>query len=271
MKREKGKHVLPKAACLLALVASSYMVAQQANAEESEAERAGGPPLGFSVGFGVISSNPSYVGMDADVLAVPFIGYEGEKYYFRGLSFGRHIIQSREHQLSAVLAIEPFRFKPRESDNAQIQQLDRRKFSLGAGVNYRYNSVYGSVSTSFSTDVSGRHNGQRLRVRYSLPLNKPGQAWQLSPEIGVNIVSKDYVRYYFGIDAAEAARTGLQEYTGNHAVSPEIGIGGYYMFSERLSVNGNVSFSRSDSAIADSPMVSSRSARSIILSLSYRF
>ncbi|WP_157981224.1 MipA/OmpV family protein [Aliidiomarina iranensis] len=256
---------------LAAFLLGGLSVSMAATAQESEEQRVGGRPLGFSLGFGVISSNPSYVGMDADVIAVPFIGYEGENYYFRGLTFGRHLIQSRTHELSAVLAIEPFRFKPKESDNQQIQQLDRRKFSLGAGINYRFNSRYGSIATSLSTDVSGRHDGQRLRVRYSFPLNQPGQAWQLSPEIGVTVVSKDYVRYYFGVDAAESAVSGLPEYSGDHAINPEIGIGGYYMFSERLSVTGNISFSRSDSAIANSPMVSSRSARSIILALSYRF
>lgn len=270
MKCRKGNKSALGVSALIAMLSASGAVLT-ASANESENEQAGGPPLGFSAGLGMISSNPSYVGMSDDVLVVPFIGYEGEKYYFRGLSFGRHIVQTRQHQFSATLTVEPFRFKPQESRDEQIQQLDRRKFSLGAGLNYRYNTVYGSITSTFNTDISGRHNGQRLRVRYSLPLNRPGQAWQLSPEIGVNIVSKDYVRYYFGVDANEAQRSGLQEYSGNHAISPEIGIGGYYMFTENLSVNGNLSFSRSDSAIANSPMVSSRSARSIIFVLSYRF
>lgn len=270
MNLSKGNNSAVRTSAVLLFCASALLISP-ANADEPEYEQAGGPPLGFSAGLGMITSNPSYVGMNADVLVVPFVGYEGEKYYFRGLSFGRHIIRNRQHQFSAILAIEPFRFKPEESRNEQVQQLNRRKFSLGAGLNYRYNSVYGSITSSFNTDISGRHNGQRLRVRYSLPLNRPGQVWQLSPEIGFNIVSKDYVRYYFGVDAVEAQRSGLPEYRGNHAISPEIGIGGYYMFTENLSVNGNLSFSRSDSAIANSPMVSSRSARSIIFVLSYRF
>ncbi|MCH8491895.1 MAG: MipA/OmpV family protein [Idiomarina sp.] len=241
-----------------------------AKANDEEQQAVGGPPTGFSIGAAVLSSNPSYVGLKADTIAVPFLGYEGERYYFRGLSLGRHITRTRTEQLSLSINLEPFRFRPKESSDVAMQELDKRGFGASAGVNYQYNTRFGSFSADINTEITGRHNGQRANITYSLPLNRPGQRWQLAPEIRLNYTSKDYIRYYFGVSAEESARSGLPSYSGGHAFSPAIGFGGYYMFTHKLSVVGNLRLIRSASAITNSPMVQGRSARSLFLAISYR-
>lgn len=256
------------------LIFGSFCVGQMmlnvAMANDEEQQVAGSPPTGFSIGGAVLSSNPSYVGLKADTIAVPFLGYEGNRYYFRGLSLGRHITRTRTEQLSLSINLEPFRFRPRESSDVAMQQLDKRGFGASAGVNYQYNTRFGSISADLNTEITGRHNGQRANITYSLPLNRPSQRWQLAPEIRLNYTSKDYIRYYFGVSAEESLRSGLPSYSGAHAFSPAIGFGGYYMFTPNLSVVGSLRLIRSASAITDSPMVQGRSARSVFLALSYR-
>lgn len=249
----------------------SQVMFNVAMASDAEQQAAGGPPTGVSIGAAVLSSNPSYVGLKADTIAVPFLGYEGERYYFRGLSLGRHITRTRTEQLSVSLSLEPFRFRSKESSDLAMQQLDKRGFAASAGVNYQYNTRFGSVSADINTEITGRHNGQRANITYSLPLNRPGQRWQLSPEIRLNYTSKDYIRYYFGVSAEESLRSGLPSYSGGHAFSPAIGLGGYYAITDNLSVVGNLRLIRSASAITKSPMVKGRSARSLFIALSYRF
>lgn len=258
-------------AAALSVAFITDIVVNTAMADDSRQQAASGPPTGFSIGAALISSNPSYVGLKADTIAVPFIGYEGEHYYFRGLSFGRHLTRTRREQLSLSINLEPFRFRPQESSDGAMQQLDKRGFGASAGVNYEYNTRFGSFSSDINTEMTGRHNGQRANIGYSLPLNQPGQRWQLAPEVRLNYTSKDYIRYYFGVSAEESLRSGLPTYAGGHAFSPAIGVGGYYMFTSNLSVAGNLRLIRSASAITDSPMVQGRSARSLFLALSYRF
>jgi outer membrane protein len=242
-----------------------------AMANDGEQQAAGGPPTGFSIGAAVLSSNPSYVGLKADTIAVPFLGYEGERSYFRGLSLGRHITRTRTEQLSLSINLEPFRFRPKESSDVAMQQVDKRGFGASAGVNYQYNTRLGSFSADINTEITGRHNGQRANMTYSLPLNQPGQRWQLAPEVRLNYTSKDYIRYYFGVSAEESVRSGLPSYSGGHAFSPAVGLGGYYMFTPNLSVVGNLRLIRSASAIINSPMVQGRSVCSLFMALSYRF
>ncbi|MFU8783555.1 MipA/OmpV family protein [Aliidiomarina sp.] len=255
----------------LCLLCASQVLFNKAMARDAEQQAPGGPPMGLSAGVAVLSSNPSYVGLKSDTIAVPVIGYEGERYYFRGLSVGRHITKTRAEQLSLSVNIEPFRFRPKESSNPAMQQLDKREFGASVGVNYQYNTRFGSISADINTEITKRHNGQRANISYSLPLNRPGQRWQLAPEIRLNYTSKDYIRYYFGVSAEESLRSGLPSYSGGHAFSPAIGLGGYYAFTDKLSAVGNLRLTRSASAITDSPMIKGRSARSLFVAISYQF
>ncbi|WP_194755652.1 MipA/OmpV family protein [Aliidiomarina indica] len=251
------------AACLSALVSVNVY------ADEVEPS---GPPLGWSFGAAVISNDLSYRGVDSDVIVVPAVGYEGEDYFIRGLTAGRHLYRDRTHQVWAMINLDLSRFKPSESSDAAMAQLDARDRSANIGIGYRYSpNRWVMVSANANTDITGRHNGQRAQLQYSLPLNRPMQAWQISPQIGVNYMSKDYVDYYFGISETEAGRSGLPAYTGKHSVNPFIGISGYQYFTEHLSFAAGYQYARTASGIADSPMATQRSYRTIFATILYRW
>ncbi|WP_185960669.1 MipA/OmpV family protein [Aliidiomarina halalkaliphila] len=231
-----------------------------------------GPPLGWSFGAAVISNDLSYRGVDSDVIVVPAVGYEGEDYFIRGLSVGRHLYRDRAQQLWTTVNLDLSRFKPSESSDVQMQQLDSRKISANWGLGYRYTpNRWVNLTFTVNTDVSGRHNGQRAQAQYALPLNRPMQAWQISPQIGVNYMSKDYVNYYFGVSEVEAIGSGISEYRGDHSVNPFVGVSGYQYFSERLSMAAGYQYSRTASGIANSPMATQRSYRTIFVTLLYRW
>lgn len=230
-----------------------------------------GPPQGLSAGAAYVSSNQSYRGLNADSVAVPFLGYEGEQFYLRGLTAGWYLQRDRQQQLAVTLNGELFRFRPAESSDAQMQQLDRRNLSLTLGLQHRYSSRYGVFSSHLKTDITGRHEGQLFNFRYGYPLNRPGQAWQVTPEIGFNYYSRSYVRYYYAVSAAEAARSGLAEYQPSDAISPLLGLNVYRYFTPHLSAVASYTIARNDNSIRNSPMVRGRSTRSLFLAVSYRF
>jgi len=227
---------------------------------------------GWSIGTAVVSSNASYRSHSSDTFAVPMINYEGESIYLRGITAGYYLHRQREQQISLEVAAEPFRFRPQDSADSQMQQLDRREFSGSVSVRYNRVTAIGLISTRVGTDLTGRHNGQSANITYSYPFNREwGGEWQFSPRLGVDFRSKDWVRYYYGVSADETARTGLSEYNGDHAFSPFIGLSGFIRLTPGIMLTGSVTLSRLSSAVTDSPIVSGRTSRTYFLTVSYMF
>ncbi|MCL5051105.1 MAG: MipA/OmpV family protein [Firmicutes bacterium] len=236
-----------------------------------EQEMVMGPPQGASIGAAYVSSNQSYRGLNADSVAVPFLGFEGQQFYIRGLTAGWYLQRDRQQQLAVTLNGELFRFRPTESTDSQMQQLDRRNLSLTLGLQHRYSSRFGVFSSHLKTDITGRHEGQLFNFRYGYPLNRPGQAWQVTPEVGFNYYSRSYIDYYYGVSAAEAQRSGFIAYKPSDAINPLVGVNVYRYFTPQLSAITSYTIARNDTSIRNSPMVQGRSTRSLFLAVSYRF
>lgn len=248
------------------------LISATSAASADEEQGLAGPPMGWSLGTAFISNNQAYRGTDADSILVPAVGYESPTYFIRGLSVGRNIIATREQQVWVAVTLDLTRFKPQESRDEQMALLDRRLYNAQVGSGYRRNfGPWGSFSVTINTDISGRHLGQRGQIQYSLPLNRPMQAWQLSPSVGVNYMSRRYVDYYYGVSQQESQRSGLASYKGEQAINPYIGISGYQFFNERVSLAGGITLTRSASAIRKSPMIERGSYRTVFLTLQYRF
>ena len=64
-------------------------------------------------------------------------------------------------------------------------------------------------------DVAG-DNGflGTLRLRYGSPLS---ERWRLDASVGTSWASEDYMSSYFGIDAGDAARSGLGQYNADES------------------------------------------------------
>lgn len=223
----------------------------------------------WSLGGAVISTDASYKGLDSDTLVVPLVGYEGERFYFRGIEAGYRLNNSRRNRLTAHVTASPFRFRPGENKDPQLSQLDSRNFSAEAGMSYQMLSRYGEIEFRAGFDVRG--NGHRFQTSYSFPLSRNPRKWQFGPRVGATFISSGYTDYYYGVSATEAERTGLPEYSSQDAVNPFYGLGGYYRFGERLSVIGNYRVTQISSKISDSPMAEGSRTTSLFVALSYSF
>ena len=88
----------------------------------------------FSVGAGVGVLETPYKDYDRKVVPVPVITYEGDDFWFRGLGGGYYLWNDESDKLSVTAYYSPFEFKPKDSDNWQLRQLDKRKATLMAGL-----------------------------------------------------------------------------------------------------------------------------------------
>lgn len=221
----------------------------------------------WTLGAGVISTDASYKGMKSDTLVVPFVGYEGEKFYFRGIEAGYRVNDNRYNQLSVVLTAAPFRFQPDETSDMQLSMLDSRDFSAQLGLKHELMTPYGAITSQAGLDVRG--NGHSLSLSYSYPFSRDPQSWQFAPQVGVDYISADYTNYYYGISAAESARSGLPQYESQDAINLFAGVGGSYRLSERWRLFANIRATRISSKIADSPMADGRYSQSAFFAITY--
>lgn len=232
----------------------------------------------WSLGVAGISSDGSFKGIGRDNFAVPLIGYEGERVYFRGLEVGYRInpqardlpLQQRSpHEWSVVVTGAPFRFRPTDSDDPQMRELDSRSFSAEVAIDYKYRTPFGVADLRAGQDIRG--NGHRLAASYAYPISTDFRRWQVSPAIGATFISSGYTDYYYGVSADESMRSGLPEYSSQDAVNPFARISGYYRFNEDWSMFGAITGSRLSSKIANSPMADGRYINTVLLAVSYTF
>lgn len=231
----------------------------------------------WSLGIGGISSDGSFKGIDRDNFAIPLVGYEGERVYFRGLELGYRLnpqssgssAQRSPHEWAIVITGAPFRYRPSDSDDVQMQQLDSRSFSAEIAIDYKYRTSFGVVDLRAGQDIRG--NGHRVSASYGYPFSTDRSRWQFAPAVGVTFISSGYTDYYYGVSDEEAARTGLAEYSSQDAFNPFIRLGGYYNINAQWRMFGAVTASRMSSKIANSPMADGRNVNSVIFAVAYSF
>jgi outer membrane protein len=95
-----------------------------------------------------------------------------------------------------------------------------------------------------------------LRGVYGTPLS---ESWRIDTSVGGTWASDDYMSAYFGIDSADAARSGLKQYNAD-AGFENVAFGGSltYRISENWSASGLATYTRLVGDAADSPVVKDR-------------
>jgi outer membrane protein len=115
-----------------------------------------------------------------------------------------------------------------------------------------------ATSVQFTHDLKGEHEGYlvALGARYFKPVARP-----LTLSIGATVTygSGDYMETYFGVDANNAARSGLSQFSADSGIRDvRIPIMAIYSLSPSWHVAGGLVYSRLVGDAADSPIVDGR-------------
>lgn len=223
---------------------------------------------GYSVGVGVIHRSVPYRGHETDTIPAPLFSYEGRKYFFRGIEFGRYLVRSPASSLSIKATPYLQRFRPEDTRNLQMKALSEREWLALIGLEWRTQQTWGGVSVSWQAEVTGT-GGSMASAIYNYPM-RMGMLTVI-PEAGVVITDAKIARHYYGVGASEAMRSGLRPHRPGLAKSPFIGVSTVLPLGERWSAIGSIKRARLDDEISSSPMVESRYDDTLMLALNYRF
>lgn len=189
-----------RTACLLLLAAALPPAFAQPAADPSPPSMLPAPD-GLSLGVAAIRSDGVMVGEDARQFVVPTIGYEGERFFFRGIAGGAHLATWGRVQLDATLGarldgwdandLDASALAARGIDRARL--LDRDQ-GVDAGLALVWQTGAGVFGADVKADVSGASDGVAARVEYGLPI--PVAGGMLTPTVQVQRWSARLADYY---------------------------------------------------------------------------
>ncbi len=246
---------------LLPLIAMLVPAAFAQEAPGDDVDRIGGPPTGgsgWSFGGAVIAREGIYAGESEDIIPLPYIGYEGEKFFIRGLSGGYHLLQNETFAVDLALSINPgitakdFGLSELAANGVNRAHLDDREWAADAGISASVQALGGQFKFDVKADVTDQSGGQELGIGYEYPIFL-GQT-MLTPSIGARYLTEDRANYYYGTLSTEVAR-GAPNYKPGAVTIPYVGLGVMHNLTPDWTVIGMAEYNMLPEEITDSPLM----------------
>lgn len=250
---------------------------EDSNPEDSGPGGPGGPPQGWGLGIGAIASASPYAGEGTRVHPIPLISYQGENFFFRGITAGWQFIGSDAFELAAIakLRLDGFDIddlgrRELAANGLDYRQLEDRDDSLDAGVAAKWSGKAGELEIELLADVTDTSGGQEFSIQYGYPLHW-GQTL-VTPTVGVTWLSEDTANYYYGTLDEEVAR-GAVDYKPDAVAIPHIGVNVMRFFGKNWSMIAFLRYSVLPDELKESPFLEpdSDGTASILIGVSRSF
>jgi outer membrane protein len=231
----------------------------------------------FTVGAGVISS-PEYPGAaDNKTKAVPMISATYGRYFIGGapgtgvpMGIGVNLYQDTQWRFGVAIGSGLGKSRE-ESDNARLRGLGNIDSTARGSVFASYTGSWYALRANVTTDIGGKDQGtlasMDLEARYAA-----SKSLMLTAGPGFTWADKDYTHTFFGIDAAQSARSGLAKYDAKGGInSVRFSIGANYRLTPNWSLSTRVTASELRGDAVKSPITADKSQTSVGLFAAYRF
>jgi outer membrane scaffolding protein for murein synthesis (MipA/OmpV family) len=170
-----------------------------------------------------------------------------------GLNLRANLIPEKMWSLGPVYN---YRAERDDVDNDAVDNMKKVSDANEVGVFGGFMIDNWFVSLEFLTDVGEAHDGwySKLKGGYNWIINP---SWALSIGASTTYADDDYMQTYFGVTAADAARSGLDEYEADSGIKDVgIDIGLNWMITQSWSARGLASYTQLvGDADDDSPVV----------------
>lgn len=239
----------------LLLAAASFPALAQSGDDDGGP---GGPPR-WSAGIGAVVNDSPYAGEGTRVQPFPLVTYEGERFWFRGITAGWRLSSSESFELSALAKARMDGFTVDDLGQAELaangidwRLLEDRDEALDLGLAAKWSGAAGELEVELLADVTDRSGGQEAILQYGYPI-EIGRG-RLTPGVGVSWLSKDMANYYYGTLDEEVAR-GVVDYKPGSATVPHVSLGYFRPIGERWMMIGQLKYQCLPDELADSPFM----------------
>ena len=186
---------------ILLAAACGSAAAQQPSATTGStgtAAQTQGSPWALGVGAAVSSS--VYAGEDTRITPFPLVSYEGERFFWRGISGGARLVKRPGFTLDATLSARMDGVDRDDFGEAELRArgvnralLEDRDNALDLGLAAGWRGAAGSLEIEVKGDVTGASKGYEAGVKYAYPMQ-----WgrtRVAPSVSVSHLSKKLANY----------------------------------------------------------------------------
>jgi outer membrane protein len=219
----------------------------------------GGPPPMLGLGIGAVVSSTVYAGEDRRIMPVPVVSYESQRFFWRGIGGGVHLVDRDGFSLDATLSARFGGIKRKDFGVRELAQrgidralLNDRDDGLDLGIAATWSGGFGELEVGVKTDATGASKGYEGSLKYGYPIQMGGT--RITPNAGISLMSKKLSNYYFGTHDSEVAR-GVVNYKPGSAAVPTIGIDVVHPLSGKWIILGGLSYKILPTKITDSPLI----------------
>jgi len=213
----------------------------------------------WGLGVGAAVSDSVYAGEGTRVTPFPLISYQGERFYWRGISGGAHLVKRGGFTLDATLSA---RFDGIDQDDFGVAELAERGIdralledrddAVDLGLAGSWSGALGQLDLGIKGDITSTSKGHEANITYSYPIQ--WGSTRIAPNIGVSHLSKKLANYYYGTLPEEVAR-GVANYQPGSAAVARVGIDVMRPFAGNWVFIGNLAYRKLPTKLSDSPLV----------------
>lgn len=234
-------------------------------------------PSRWALGLGVGVSDSPYAGEGTKVTPLPLIHFEGERFFFRGLTGGAHLMRGKSFDVDIIASFRTDGIDAKDFGRKELARngidrdlLEDRDMGLDMGVAAAWRGTAGQVEFTAKADVTGASKGFELVAEYGYEFEL-GRG-NLTPSVSVSYLSKDMANYYYGTLKKEVAR-GVVDYKPGAAVIPKLGLTYHHPIGQNWRLTTAVEYKFLPNKITNSPLVEANTngEASVMLGISRRF
>ncbi|MGH8493737.1 MAG: MipA/OmpV family protein [Moraxellaceae bacterium] len=188
--------------CLSAITPVWATAADSAAAEEP----------GLYLGLAWYHRDGPYIAQAATAI-MPVGDYEGDRLLLRGDTFGMRLFTAGPVKFNAIVLNDLLSFTAEDAVTPSLQKLDDRRDSWNGGLEASWKiTPQDTFRVAVMGDVMGRHKSTLESVHANHVFSIEKSYTQIVPRVTWTYFQEGFMDYYFGVGAAESARSGLEEY-----------------------------------------------------------
>ncbi len=242
---------------LLLLAVPSLAFAQQTT--DRIGSRVEGRTDQWTFGAGAVVRDSPYAGEGTRIRPFPLVAWQGERFFWQGLTGGMHVHKGEHFTFDLLLAgrfdgfdIKDLGRRELAANGLDAALLSDRHDAADAGVAATWKGAAGSLRLRALADITGTSEGYELSADYGYPI-QAGRT-RLVPGVGVRLLSEDMADYYYGTLDREVAR-GVQAYRPGSVVIPQVSLDVMRPLVGKWNVIGSLEYQLLPDEITDSPFI----------------
>lgn len=226
----------------------------------------------WSVGAGALVRNSPFRGEKISVFPFPLVDYSSKNLFIREFKAGYHLKGIDDPYKGGIFFDTYLGARMRPGDA-------RKKFSIDAGLRTGYQHPLGSVSLSFTQDMTGASDGKEASVAYSFTFQSKSKKTLVIPRITLTWQDRKMANYLWGISEETTAKmiknneaVILDPYTFDKSViNYSAGIIHIYKLDKNWSSILGAQLAVLDPIILDNPAIERQFDYSFIVGAAYTF